>query len=144
MACEQIFNEQLRKRGFRLTPQREMILLALHQQSQPVTAEELYAEVGRKALSIELSTVYRTLELLLALGLLTVIENGEKQRRYHLSKVETPHLHLVCQRCGQVSGLELEHIQPLLDYLHSERGFSADPDNINIPGLCAACAASTP
>ena len=64
MSCEQVFLEQLRERGFRLTPQREMVLSVMHQIEDFATAEEIYDRVQVLSSAVDISTVYRTLELL--------------------------------------------------------------------------------
>lgn len=142
MSCEKFFNEQLRQRGFRLTPQRELVLTALHQTGHAATAEEIYERVRDRTTTVELSTVYRTLELLKSMGLVSRIETGEKQRLYHLGEAEAPHLHLVCRKCGGISGVEMQSFQPLLDFLKQEHHFAADLSNLSITGICAGCAAA--
>jgi Fur family transcriptional regulator, ferric uptake regulator len=141
MSCEAIFIEQLRKRGFRLTPQRELVLLVLHETGHAATAEEIYNLVRLRTTTVELSTVYRTLELLKTLGLVTVIETGEKQHLYHLSESHSPHLHLVCRKCGYIQGVALETFQPWIDLLKTEQHFAAEISSLTISGLCAGCQA---
>lgn len=140
MSCEDLFVQQLRKRGFRLTPQREMVLRVLHQTGQPSTAEEIFALVAERSASVELSTVYRTLDLLVSMGMVTVIERSDKQHLFELSGPSTQHLHLVCRGCGAIIGLDFEAVQPLLEKIKAEMGFQAELTNLTIPGLCAGCA----
>jgi Fur family ferric uptake transcriptional regulator len=68
MACEKVFLEKLRERGLRLTPQREMILSTMHEMEGLVTAEAIYAQVQSITSAIDISTVYRTLDLPPAIG----------------------------------------------------------------------------
>jgi Fur family ferric uptake transcriptional regulator len=139
LTCESIFIEQLRKQSYRLTPQREMILLSLHQIGHPATAEELFTLVGEKSSSIELSTIYRTLDLLSSMNLITVIDTGDKQRLYELCGTETPHLHLVCHNCHKITSVETEVLQPLLDQWETEAHFYADLSKLTVSGLCEEC-----
>lgn len=142
MSCEALFLAQLRKRGFRLTPQREMVLVVLHHIGHPAGAEEIFARVAEKSASVERSTIYRTLDLLVSMQLVTVIDIGEKQQRlFELVENGTPHLHLVCRACGKISGVDLERLRPLMDQLLESEGFHADWNNLTLPGLCQACAA---
>ncbi|MDO8972058.1 MAG: transcriptional repressor, partial [Saprospiraceae bacterium] len=99
MSCEQLFQKQLRRQGLRLTPQREKVLSVLHAVGRAAAAEEIFTLVAQKDASVDRSTVYRTLDLLSEMGLAAVIDSGEKQRRYELSGIEAPHLHLVCRSC---------------------------------------------
>jgi Fur family ferric uptake transcriptional regulator len=90
MSCEALFLKELHQRGFRLTPQREMVLLVLHRIGHPASAEEIFARVGEKSASVEISTIYRTLDLLSSLNLVSVIDTGDKQRLYELIGAHTP------------------------------------------------------
>ncbi len=139
MSCETIFLSQLRKRGFRLTPQREMILFALHQIGHPAPAEELFGLVAEKSASVEPSTIYRTLDLLSSMNLVTVIDTGEKQRLYELVGTQAPHMHLACRECGKIVGIGVDLFQPLFDRLEDQAHFHADLSNLTIHGLCEEC-----
>lgn len=142
MACEQVFIQQLRDRGFRLTPQREMILSVLHDIEGLATVDEIYGRVHSLSSSVDISTVYRTLDLLQELGLVSFVDAGDGQRRYELLGLHGPHLHLVCQVCGHVAGADLEIARAFGERLQSRYGFQPALDHLSIPGLCAACAAS--
>ena len=142
MACEQVFVQQLRERGFRLTPQREIILSVLHDVEGLATAEEIYNRVQRISTSVDISTVYRTLDLLQEFDLVACVDLGDDQRRYELLGIHGPHLHLVCQACGQVIGADLGVVQAFGQRLQAEYGFVPALDHLSVPGLCATCAAS--
>lgn len=139
MSCETFFLNQLRKQGFRLTPQREMILSALHQIGHPAPVEELYALVAEKSVSLELSTIYRTLDLLSSMNLVAVIDIGDKQRLYELVGTRVPHNHLVCRECRKIIEVEVDLFQPLLDHLEDQAHFHADVGNLTVLGLCEEC-----
>lgn len=142
MTCEQIFFQQLRKRGFRLTPQREIILAVLHAIEGWTTADEIYKQVQNVSSSVDVSTVYRTLDLLQELGLVACVDAGDGQRRYQLLGIHGPHLHLVCQACGQVIGADPESARAFGERLQAEYGFRAAFEHLSVPGLCPTCAAA--
>jgi len=142
MACKEIFVRQLRERGFRLTPQREIILSVLHDVEGWATADEIYGRVQKVSTSLDISTVYRTLDLLQELDLVFGMETGDGQRRYELLGVHGPHLHLVCQSCGQVIAADLDVARAFGADLQAKYGFQPALDQLSIPGLCPACAAS--
>ena len=142
MACKEIFIQQLRKRGFRLTPQREIILSVLHDVDGWATADEIYSRVQEVSTSLDISTVYRSLDLLQELELVFGMESGDDQRRYELLGVHGPHLHLVCQSCGHVIAADLDAAQAFGADLQAEYGFQPALEQLSIPGLCSACAAS--
>ncbi len=139
MACEAFFLKKLRASGFRLTPQRELVLTVLHQLQNFATAEEIYSQVQRMNSSVNISTVYRTLELLQEFRLVTGVDSGDGQRLYRLLDVEAPHLHLVCRQCGQIIGVELEPFEPLTSFLAEQYGFAVQAEQLCLPGLCREC-----
>ena len=139
MTCQETFIAQLRERGFRLTPQREMVLAVMHEIDGYATAEEILKRVQRLSSSVDISTVYRTLELLQAFDLVACVDPGDGQRRYELLAPGAPHLHLVCRSCGTVLDVGIEPFQPLADYLQAHYGFDVSLSHLSIPGLCQAC-----
>jgi Fur family ferric uptake transcriptional regulator len=141
MACEEVFLQKLRDRGLRLTPQREMILSVMHDVEGLATAEEIYAQVQGLTSAVDISTVYRTLDLLRELDIVACVDPGDGQHLYELLGVHGPHIHLVCQSCGKVMGIAIAEAQPLAQRLCAEHGFVADLDHLSITGLCRECAA---
>jgi len=142
MSCEKVFLERLRERGFRLTPQREMVLSVMHQIEGFATAEKIHALVQEHSSSVDISTVYRTLELLQEFELVSWVELDDGRRRYELLGVHGHHLHLACRSCGEIVGIEMHDVQSFVDYLAQAHGFDAELDHITIPGLCQRCRAS--
>ena len=143
MACEQLFAEQLRRHGMRLTAQRARVLEVLHRVNGYATAEEIHVLArgngGADTPIVDISTVYRTLELLRGFGLVAPVDLGDGQMRYELIGVGQPHLHLVCQGCGAVFVAPMDSIDPLIAALLQRHGFAASLEDVTIPGLCAAC-----
>jgi Fur family ferric uptake transcriptional regulator len=140
MSCEEYFFKQLREHGFRLTPQREMVLAVLHKIEGFATAEEIYERVSAISTSVNLSTVYRTLELLEDFNLVANVDPGDGQRRYELLGLHGPHIHLICQACGKIIGVELDAVRPFAAHLKAAYGFDVDLEHLSIPGLCRECA----
>ncbi len=141
MACEKKFMHQLRERGLRLTPQREMVLGVMHEIEGFATVEEIYGRVHELSSSVDLSTVYRTLDLLQEFNLVASVDLGDGQRHYELLGLHGPHLHLVCQSCGEVMGVDLAVLEPLSQQLKEQYGFVLDGGQVSLPGLCEKCAA---
>jgi len=67
------------------------------------------------------------------------VDRGEGQRVYRLVCVEGPHLHLVCQSCGQVTVAELEPAGPLAAFLEEQYGFETDLSHLSVPWQCRQC-----
>jgi len=142
VSCQKEFFKQLRERGFRLTPQREMVLSVMHQIEGFATVEEIHERVRALSSSVDVSTVYRNLELLQDFHLVASVYPGDGQRRYQLISVHGEHLHLVCRSCGAVIGADLEPFRPLISYLKEQHGFEVDLEHMSIPGLCRTCSSA--
>jgi len=133
----QTWDAALRASGYRVTPQRQLVLEAvtkLHHASP----EEIFAEVHQKARGVNVSTIYRTLELLEHLGLVTHTHLGHGAPRYHLA-AEAQHVHLVCRDCGRVTELAPEAAHPLVSVLDEEHGFETDVAHLTVYGTCRDC-----
>jgi Fur family ferric uptake transcriptional regulator len=142
MGCQETFFKQIRDRGFRLTPQREMVLSVLHDMEDFVTAEEIYEKVSTLSSAVDISTVYRTLDLLQEFEVVGVVEPGDGQRRYELLGVRGPHIHLVCRSCGAVVGADSEPVLPFAAHFREHYGFEVDLGRLSVLGLCSACVAA--
>ncbi len=139
MSCEEAFFRQLREQGFRLTPQREMVLSVLHEIEGFATTEEIHQRVSAISSSVDISTVYRTLELLQDFHMVASVDPGDGQRRYELLGLHGRHLHLVCRSCGKIVGVEAEAIEPFADWMKEQHGFVLDLEHLSVPGLCPEC-----
>jgi len=144
MCCEKVFMKALRTRGFRFTPQREMILEVLHHIPGHSTAEEIYSRVQALSSRVDIATLYRTLELLQELEFVNVIDVGAQGRRYELVGVNPPHPHLVCRSCGRILDLDPKELLPVAACLDRDHGFEAEVNRLTILGHCTACRADLP
>ena len=129
---------KLSRRGYRLTPQRMMILEAVEAADDHISADEIYSRVCNRYPHLNISTVYRTLELLKEQGLVTKTDMGDGRVRYHSIR-KGHHHHLVCQNCGCIIDLDEEVLLPLKDALSLDYGFSADLKHLAIFGRCGKC-----
>jgi Fur family ferric uptake transcriptional regulator len=128
---------QLRERGYRLTPQRQLVLEAVCD-LQHATPEDICAAVRRTAAGVNITTVYRTLELLEELGLITHTHLGHGAPTYHVVDGDA-HVHLVCRDCGEVSEVPPELVAGVVRALAEERGFVVDVGHFSIFGRCREC-----
>jgi Fur family ferric uptake transcriptional regulator len=140
MSCEEVFFKQLRERGFRLTPQREMVLSVLHDVDGFATADQIYERVSRISSSVDISTVYRTLELLQDFHMVASVDPGDGQRRYELLGIHGQHFHLVCRSCGTIIGVEPLALESFTAQMKERHGFEIDLGHLSISGLCGECA----
>ncbi|GAF68513.1 unnamed protein product [marine sediment metagenome] len=129
---------KLTELGYRLTPQRMMILSAIENSDNHISAEEIYAQVMAKYPNVNISTVYRTLELLKELRLVTETDLGGGRVRYHPAE-RGHHHHLVCKECGAIIDLDELVLSPVKDVLLQEYEFIADLRHLAIFGRCINC-----
>ena len=128
---------RLREQGFRITPQRQLVLEAV-ETLRHGTPEEILIEVQRTATGVNLSTVYRTLEVLEEVGLVTHAHIGHGAPTYHAVD-DHVHIHLVCDRCGKVSSVSADVADAFVDRLRTEHDFVTDISHMAIHGWCTAC-----
>jgi Fur family ferric uptake transcriptional regulator len=128
---------RLRDSGYRLTPQRELILAAVDKLGH-ATPDEVLAEVRTHSEAINASTVYRTLEVLEGLGLVHHAHLSDRAPTYH-SVSDHEHFHLVCRNCGRVVSVAPDVIQPLAARLRAEENFVMDVGHLTVFGVCVEC-----
>jgi Fur family ferric uptake transcriptional regulator len=128
----------LREQGYRLTPQRNLIWEVLRDAGRHVTAEEVAAEVRRTLPDVNVSTVYRTLELLVSLDL--VVETRlEGSAVYYEVSPEPTHHHFVCTSCGAVGHFGDELLAPVHEELSANQAFAVSHIQVTAFGLCREC-----
>jgi Fur family ferric uptake transcriptional regulator len=134
-----VLSESLRERGLRATPQRRRVLEAVDALGH-ATAEQVLDHVQRRDADVSTATVYRTLELLEELGLVTHAHLEHGSPTYHSVRSDE-HIHLVCRACGRVQEADAVHGRSLAEALESDRGFRTDVRHLAVHGICADCAA---
>jgi Fur family ferric uptake transcriptional regulator len=139
---EELWRDRLRAGGYRVTPQRQLVLEAIVRLDH-ATPESILTEVQRTSAAINLSTVYRTLEVLEDVGLITHAHLGHGSPAYHAA-TEEPHLHLVCSRCHRVQSLPVDVAEQFATVLAERSGFRADLAHVTVHGTCRACAEEQP
>ena len=131
---------ELRARGYRLTPQRQLVLEAVGALGHG-TPEEIVTAVRRTASGVNISTVYRTLELLEEIGLVRHTHLGHGAPTYSVAG-DDDHVHLVCRDCDGVEEASTEVVQEVVARLAADKGFSVDVGHFALFGRCRACTAA--
>jgi Fur family ferric uptake transcriptional regulator len=126
---------RLRERGLRVTPQREQVLAAVR-----ALGHGTPEQIGETVDGVDVTTVYRTLELLEDLGLVRHAHLGHGAPTYR--PAEDQHIHVVCHSCGAVTDADPALVDPLAQRLLDERGFVVDRAHFSVFGRCRDCAAS--
>ena len=132
------FRKSIRQRGYRVTPQRELVLDALRASRGHCTAEEIYLRVAKRAPSLNRATVYRSLEFLNKVQLITSADLGTGSRVYELTAQE-PHHHLVCTQCGAVEQVAHTRVAALFKAIERDHDFKVTTDHLALFGVCGHC-----
>ena len=130
--------EVLKETGYRLTPQRVMVVSALAEKPGHIGVDDIYQAVHRLYPYIDVATVYRTLQLLKRLHLVTELDAGGFAR-YHLVEADRHH-HMVCRECGSAFDFSPRYLETFRKTLVDEFGFEPDLEHFAIGGLCSDCA----
>jgi len=130
--------EALRLRGKRITAQRGLILDIVRESYGHLDAGEIYRRARDKDPRISLSTVYRNLNLLQELGVISELHLDEEHHHYEL-KEETEHHHLICSGCSRVIEFDSPLVDRLVEQVAREQGFHIDRVHIDLVGLCGEC-----
>ncbi|WP_322796197.1 transcriptional repressor [Tepidiforma sp.] len=143
MSCDAEIAEILRRSGHRLTPQRLSIVRALRHGGRHMSAAEIAEEVHREHPFVDLSTVYRTLDVLKRMRLVTSTDMGSGDVLFEWAP-EAPHHHLICSSCGNVAEIGHAYFEELERRLLADFGFEADVHHFAVFGVCRECRMSEP
>jgi Fur family ferric uptake transcriptional regulator len=135
------WHAKLRAGGYRLTPQRQLVLEAVAQLGH-ATPDDILERVRQTASALNISTVYRTLELLEELGLVRHTHLGHGAPTYHAAD-DADHLHLVCRECGGVAEVAPDVLDQAATQIADKHGFTVDASHFAIFGTCAGCRAAS-
>jgi Fur family ferric uptake transcriptional regulator len=132
------FSERLRTLSVRVTPQRLFVLEALAARDGHRTAEEILRCASQRSPALNLATVYRTLDLLVSIGLVAQTDLGGGAVTFELVG-DPPHHHLVCEHCHAVLEFDDVLLATFREQLLERYGFRAHSRHIAIFGICRAC-----
>jgi Fur family ferric uptake transcriptional regulator len=139
MQTREELSELLRRKGFRLTPQREKILDIFYHLpvGEHLSAEDLQKSLKGESSEISLATSYRTLKLLASLSVLRELDFAEDHKHYELARnPKSPHHHIICLDCGCTEEFESEEIIRLSEALAQERGFRIMDVQLKLFAIC--------
>jgi Fur family transcriptional regulator, ferric uptake regulator len=131
------WQQLLRDKGYRLTPQRELVLSAVNRLGH-ATPDEILAAVREQSSAVNISTVYRTLELLEGLELVRHTHLTDRAPTYH-STATPAHVHLVCRGCDTVLEATPDEFDGWQASLQEHHGFEADLGHLTVFGRCQEC-----
>lgn len=127
----------LRSKGGRATASRRILLEVLFSADGHMSAEELAVAVQTKAPDVHLSTIYRNLEELEQLGVISHSHLGHGPSSYLLAT--HAHAHFICANCGTMIEAPEAYFRSLARSAKTNLGFTIDPKHFAILGRCADC-----
>ena len=140
MSCETHTATTLKQSGQRMTPQRLLILSALRHADCHLTAAQILENVKLSYPYLDISTVYRTLNALIQMRLVSAIDLGGGESSYEWID-HIRHHHLICRSCDQALQLNHVYLENLGAKIFEDYSFQPDVDHLAIFGLCNTCLA---
>jgi Fur family ferric uptake transcriptional regulator len=128
----------LHDEGYRLTPQRQMVLDAVCEAEGHATAEQVYELVHRKSEAVNRATIYRTLKFLKEMNLVVSTTLPDGGVEYELAG-SRPHHHLVCRECGMDIEISDDLFSNLVEMISATYDFQVDTTHLSLYGICAIC-----
>jgi Fur family transcriptional regulator, ferric uptake regulator len=132
--------ERIAKEGHRLTTPRQTIVKLVAPRQDYFSAQEIWDEVQSQHRGIGRATVFRTLDLLVDLGVLNRVHVGDGCHRYTVCETSHHH-HLMCTDCGTVTAIEADAIEKQIRRMAGDEGFELLTHHLELIGRCAACRA---
>ncbi len=129
----------IRSEGGRLSTARRLVLEELFAAAGPVSAERIASQIARRGPTFEVSSVYRNLERLEAMGVVRHVHLGHGPGLYSLVGGGVRE-YLVCERCDRVTSVEPERLDPVRNQIRKRFGYEARFTHFPITGLCPECA----
>ncbi len=127
----------LRRKGYKVTPQRLAIYAALASVKTHPTAETLYKMLQPSNPAMSLATVYKTMDIFHKINAVRVLSTGEDSFRYDADMSE--HYHLQCDVCGAVNDVELMSTQQITSEVEQKSGYRIHRREFYFFGVCPKC-----
>lgn len=140
---DEALKDELNARGYRATPQRQKVLSIFMEltQGEHLSAEDLHKLLEKDGERISLSTVYRTLHLMVYMGLLRELELAEGHKHYELNRPLKDHHHIVCVHCNTTVEFAEGSIAQIGERTASSAGYHVLDCQLTLYGICANCTA---
>ncbi|ABL64376.1 Fur family transcriptional regulator [Chlorobium phaeobacteroides] len=134
--AESLFKSFMKEQGLRCTTERIAVLRELYRSNTHLDADEIFIRLKKKQVGISRATVYHTLNLLFKFHLVSKIDLGHKHTHYEKSHGVTNHLHIICEKCGNVVEVSESGLSELLDRVCRENGFELGSFSLQVFGKC--------
>jgi Fe2+ or Zn2+ uptake regulation protein len=139
MSCGEELIVELQKAGYRVTPQRAVILESIAHMEGHSSAQEVYENASARLPGLNIATVYRTLDTLRDAGLIDLFSVSPDSMRFSLHDRTNRHAHLQCKQCGSVLEIEMAPFDRLVSEIERDFKFSIDSNHLSFLGICQKC-----
>jgi Fe2+ or Zn2+ uptake regulation protein len=129
--------ERLTARGYKITPQRRLILQILKDSNRHLTAEEVAERINELQPGISIATIYRNLNILVDIRLLSKLDLHQGPARYEVNQKHDHHM--VCLDCGVAIKLGVCPMQGTIQKIIDQNGFQVDSHHFEVIGYCKEC-----
>jgi len=136
LTVEEIFAEFLKKKGYRSTPERAMVLNEIYASPGHFDADEIFIRMKQKGSNISRATVYNTLELLVECNLVSQNSFGHKHLHYERTYGYEHHDHIICEDCGKVFEFTNPKIEEQQQVVCAKMGFEMERHTLQIFARC--------
>lgn len=130
-------NDLLKNKNLRITKQRKLILDYIDKKNEPVSSQEIYDDL-QEVIPIDLSTVYRNLNILEENGLLLKTSDLDGISYYQLKKDDHKHF-ITCSHCHKKYIIMSCPVHEIEKEVMAETGFIINGHNFEFYGICPAC-----
>jgi len=138
------FRHYLGERSLPATHQRLAVAAVVLDAADHLSAEDVAQRVEQRGVAVGLATVYRTLDLLVASGLVQERDFGEGFRRYEPVAPGQLHEHCICTMCGRVMEFSNDRLERMIALLAEEVEFRPHHHHLEVFGLCRECQQANP
>jgi Fur family ferric uptake transcriptional regulator len=138
------FRRYLSDRNLPATQQRLAVAAVVLDAPDHLSAEDVTKRVAKRGVAIGVATVYRTLDILVASGLVAERDFGEGFRRYEPVAPGQAHEHCICSSCGRVMELSNDRLERVIALVADEVEFRPHHHHLEVFGLCRDCQQSNP
>lgn len=131
------FQDLLKQRGLRVTHQRVAIYEYLIASASHPSAEDIYEALHERIPALSLATVYKTLDVLVEMGLALKLGFGDDVNRYEGNP--EPHINLICVRCKKFVDRDEDGLAAIAAVVQAESGYVLFSQRHEFYGLCPEC-----
>lgn len=135
----QVFQEYLRRRGLRRTPERERILQEIFAIHGHFDVDELYLKLRESGVQVSKASIYRALPLFMDCGLIREVDFADGHWHYEHIYGHNHHSHLRCLECGEILEFEAPSLKHLEEELAQIYGYRIKRHQLEVQGFCGAC-----